>query len=263
MQLRDSKAQVKAFHDFGVTCSYDELLQFTKSVAFNPNDKMNFIGLNEGENNLIQARGDNFDQQIFSQNGKLQTHSMALLITYSDSDRNEKNKDELEVVPRLSKSEMMQQITYAIDIAWYTGPKKPLPPVNAMTAQVPSLAALAETTIIVNRARERDLEFLKDVQARCPEYNGYNTKKAREDGVSFQLKTNATYLPLIDMPPTEYDTILTSMLHVKRLTEASGQPFTVFTLDQQLYRYAVEIQWALPDAFPPTTFQVSSVLLET
>ena len=90
-----------------------------------------------------------------------------------------------------------------------------------MTAQVPSLAALAETTIIVNRARERDLEFLKDVQTGCPEYNGYNTKKARVDGVSFQLKTNATYLPLIVMPPTEYDTILTSMLHVKRLTHRS------------------------------------------
>lgn len=77
---------------------------------------------------------------------------------------------------------MKQQIHYAIYVARYTDPKKPLPPVNAMTVQVPSLAALAETTIIVNRAREGDLEFLKDVQAGCPEYNGYNTKKAREDG---------------------------------------------------------------------------------
>ena len=45
VQLRDSKAQVKVFHDFGVTFSYDELLRFTKSVTFNANDKMNFIGL--------------------------------------------------------------------------------------------------------------------------------------------------------------------------------------------------------------------------
>ena len=66
-------------------------------------------------------------------------------------------------------------------------------------------------------------------------------KKAREEGISLQVKTNAIYLPLIDMPPAEYDTILTSMLQVKRLSEAAGQPFTVFTLDQQLYRYAVEI----------------------
>ena len=46
------------------------------------------------------------------------------------------------------------------------------------------------------------------------------------------------------------------MLQVKRLSEAAGQPFTIFTLDQQLYKYAVEIQWALPDVFPPSAFFV-------
>ena len=251
VQLRHSKALVKAFHDFGVTCSYDELLRFTKSVALNVNNKIDLVGLNEGETNLIQAIGDNFDQQIFSQNGKLQTHSMALLIAHSDSHRNEKNK---ELVPRLSKSEMTKEIPYSIDVGQYTGQKKPLPPINALRVKVPTLATLVETTIIVNRAKEIDLKFLKDVQFGCLEYNGYNTKKAREDGVSLQPKTNATYLPLIDMPPAEYDTILTSMLQVKRLSEASGQPFTVFTLDQQHYRYAVEIQWSLPDVFPPSAF---------
>ncbi len=70
-------------------------------------------------------------------------------------------------------------------------------------------------------------------------------KKAREEGVSLQQKTKAIYLPLIDMPPAEYDTVLTSMLQVKRLSELAGQPFTVLTFDQQLYRYAVEIQWAI------------------
>jgi len=32
--LRDSKEQVKAFHDFGVAGSYNELLRFNKSSAF-------------------------------------------------------------------------------------------------------------------------------------------------------------------------------------------------------------------------------------
>ena len=77
--LRDSKQQVKAFHDFGVTCSYDELLRFKKSVAVNGNAKMDINGLEKGENSLIQGVGDNFDQQICSQNGKIQTHSMALM----------------------------------------------------------------------------------------------------------------------------------------------------------------------------------------
>ena len=252
--LRDSKEQVQSFYDFGVTCSYDEQLQFKKSVAFNANAKMDLNGLRKGENSLIQAVGDNFDQQIFSQNGKLQTHSMALLMTHTDDNRDKDIREEL--VPRLSKSEMTLQIPYVIEAGHYTGPKKPLPPEGAMTVKVPTLATLSETAVILNRANEKDLEFLKSVHAGSPEYNGYNTKKAREEGVSLQVKTNASYLPLIDMPPAEYDTILTSMLQVKRLSEAAGQPFTVFTLDQQLYRYAVEIQWALPDVFPPSAFLV-------
>ena len=56
------------------------------------------------------------------------------------------------------------------------------------------------------------------------------------------------------MPPAEYDTVLTSMLKIKTLTGATGQQFAILTLDQQLYRYAVEIQWAFPELFPPSSF---------
>lgn len=253
--LRDSKEQVKTFHDFGVTCSYDELLRFKKSVAFNANATMDTIGLKKSENGLIQGVGDNFDQQISSQNGKVQTHSMALLMTHSDDKRDENEK---ELTPRISKSEMTQQIPYVIEVGRYTGPKKPIPSEGAMTVKVQSLSTLAQMAIVLNRVKDRDFEFLKSVNAGhgCPEYNGFNTKKAREEGLSLQQKTRAIYLPLIDMPPAEYDTVLTSMLQVKRLSEAAGQPFTVLTFDQQLYRYAVEIQWARPDVFPQSTFLI-------
>ena len=82
--LRDSKDQVKAFFDFGVTCSYDELLRFKKSAAFTANDNMDLTELTKEVDSLIQGVGDNFDQEICSQNGKLQTHSMDLLMTQSD-----------------------------------------------------------------------------------------------------------------------------------------------------------------------------------
>ena len=78
--------------------------------------------------------------------------------------------------------------------------------------------------------------------------------QAREEGQSLKPKIRAIYLPMIDMPPAEYYTILTSTLHVKRMSESTGQQFMLFTLDQQLYRYAVEIQWDLPEVFPPSSF---------
>ncbi len=249
--LRDSKEQVKAFHDFQVTCSYDELLRFKKSIACSANSNMDLTGLNKEADGLIQGVGDNFDQQISSQNGMLQTHSMSLLMTQTND---EKKQDE--AVPRLKKSEMAQQIPYNIEICRYTGPKKPAPPESSLRAKVPTLIDLAQTAILVSRARERDFEFLRDVCKGGPEYSGYNTKKAREEGHSLKPKTKAIYLPLIDMPPAEYDIVLTSMLKVKRLSELAGQSFTLLTFDQQLYRYAVEIQWALPEVFPPSSFIV-------
>lgn len=175
VELKDSKEQVKTFYNFGVTCSYDELLRFKKSVAFNANAKLDIIGLKKGKNGLIQGVCDNFDQQICSQNGKIQTHSMALLMTHSDD-----KGDESEIfTPRLSKSEMTQQIPYVTEVGRYTGPKKPIPPESALTVKVPTLATLAETAVILNRVKERDLEFLKNVHADCPEHNGYNTKKSK------------------------------------------------------------------------------------
>ena len=41
------------------------------------------------------------------------------------------------------------------------------------------------------------------------------------------------------------------MFQVKRLTEKTGQTFTLFTVDQQLYRIAVKIQRSLLELFPP------------
>ena len=48
-----------------------------------------------------------------------------------------------------------------------------------MKVQVPTLAILAQTASLLNRARERDLEFFKNVYNGGPEHIGYNTKRAR------------------------------------------------------------------------------------
>ena len=61
--------------------------------------------------------------------------------------------------------------------------------------------------------------------AEVPEYNGYNTKIAREADQKFQSRTYVTYFPLINMNPAEPDTILTTMHMVNTATENSGQTF--------------------------------------
>ena len=82
-----------------------------------------------------------------------------------------------------------------------------------------------------------------------PEFNGYNSRLCREQGRYPKPKTKAVYLLLIDMPPAHPDTIMTAMSKAQQLMEKIGQNFTVFTADQQLYRVAIEVQWAHPDRF--------------
>ena len=97
--LRNLKELVKAFFDFGVGYSYHELLRFKKS-----NNNVDLTGLTKEVDSLIQGVGDNFDQEISSQNGKLQTHSMALLMTQSDDKQSQDNMEEL--YSRLALSDM-------------------------------------------------------------------------------------------------------------------------------------------------------------
>ena len=204
--------------------------------------------ISNAEDGLVQIVVDNFDADIASQNGKLSTHSLAVLLTQPDVDTYSKDLS----IPRLKKSEMTQEIDYQLDITRYNGPKKPNIPLQFVKMHVPPLKVLARMVVSQQRANESNLAFLTDTikSDDCPEFNGYNTGLCREQGKYPQPKTKAVYLPLIDMPPAHPDTIMTAMSKAQKLTAETGQDFTIFTADQQLYRVAVEIQWAHPDLFP-------------
>jgi len=70
---------------------------------------------------------------------------------------------------------------------------------------------------------------------------------------------NADYLPLIDMTPSDPDTIMTAMSKAKSLTEKYRQDFTVFTGDLQLYRVAVNIVWAYPEQFDDVVLRLGGM----
>lgn len=57
------------------------------------------------------------------------------------------------------------------------------------------------------------------------------------------LKNKVMYQPLIDLPPSDPETISLSMKHAQKLTAATGQKFVVYTVDQNLYRVVVHLQW--------------------
>ena len=84
---------------------------------------------------------------------------------------------------------------------------------------------------------------------------------ARNQAHSAMPATTAIYTPLIDMTPSDPDTIMSAMLESQRLTNKCGQTITVFTNDQQLYRVAVNITWVYPQLFTKLCAQTRRIAL--
>ena len=131
--LRDSKAIVNNMYDYRVTCSYDELLHFKKSaavaVAVDPNQQ----GISDARQGLIQVVADNFDCDISSPNGKLSTHSLAMIITQPGCRDDKYSNDDIK---HLRKDELPQPIDDWHDesVVQYYGKKKQIMPTVPITA---------------------------------------------------------------------------------------------------------------------------------
>ena len=110
---------------------------------------------------------------------------------------------------------------------------------------VPRLAFRASVQVSFTRAVTQDTAFFKDVteNANCPEYGGYNMRRARESGQELTKKTKLIYTPFLDMPPAEGNTMKPAMVQAQHITSLTGQKYTIFTCDQQLYQVVVNIVW--------------------
>lgn len=252
IQVRE-KHKIETFHDFGVTCSYDELNRFKSSAAVTAggNCKSNLRAITDSGGGLIQAVADNFDANISSQNGLKSTHALALLLTQQQSSVSD-TKSDMAIIKRIKKEDMKDPAVSDIEIKHYHGPKKPRMPEGKGKRTVLPLKVLAEQAVLVRRSHDLDFDFFKSITCvpKTPEFGGFNTQLAREQNQSIKPATTAMYTPLIDMVPSDPDTMMTAMCEAQRLTNECGQTYTVFTADQQLYRVMLNVIWVQPDLFP-------------
>ena len=124
-------------------------------------------------------------------------------------------------------------------------------PLSESAKQPLPLHVLAKQKLSFDRATDLDFLFMKKIclEENVPEYGGFNTAFVRNLGYDVKPKTKAVYLPLVDMPPAEPTTMLTAMHEAQRVTQMTGQEFTIFTNDQQLYRVVVGITWVYKEHF--------------
>jgi len=65
--------------------------------------------------------------------------------------------------------------------------------------------------------------------------------------------------PLIDMKPSDPDTMMTAKIRAQQLMLNIGQNFLVLTCDQQLYPEALEITWTYPERFPDVVLRLGGM----
>ena len=237
---------IETLYDFGVTCSYDEYLRFIASAASSAATDKGLRGISDHSSGLIQVIADNFDTDISSQNRLQSTHSLAVLTTQKNKSTPD-DSDPVQTIRRLREEEMKTEVEADVPIVHFQGPKKPaMPQMNAKRV-VPPLRVLAQQRILVQRANQLDFKFLECVinDPKVPEC--FNTKMSREENHSLKPGTSVAYTPLIDMVPSDPTTIMTAMFEARQITKQTGQPITVCTAYQQLYRVAVNVVWMYPE----------------
>ena len=72
---------------------------------------------------------------------------------------------------------------------------------------------------------------------------------SREGGRSLLKPTISMHTPLIHLKQSDPTTMITAMVEGQRLTEETGQKYTVFTGNQQLYKVLCDIKWVYPERF--------------
>ena len=181
------KLLIEQFSEFGVTCTYDKVKRFKKSVAHAASNDRQLQGLMDGKFGLVQTVADNFDANIASPNGLKSIHSLALLVTQVQESVNDAKVSQS--VRRLRKEEN-GDLAQAVDIQYYKGPQKPsMPDTFARHSVLPDQVRDAQV-ISMNRAQEVDYSFLCRMigDSSTPECNGFNTEMVRFQGQLLNLQ---------------------------------------------------------------------------
>ena len=137
-------------------------------------------------------------------------------------------------IRQIRKAEMSTE--YVISVERFYGLNKTVVPKENMKQSPLSLKLLA-MQVLSRRSFDRDFQFLNQITSSnvCSEWNGYNTFLNRTEGHAIRPRTTSVYAPLIDMKPTDPDTMLTTMIQAEKLATGAGQSVVLLTCDQQLY----------------------------
>lgn len=240
-----SKDLINILHNFGFTTSYKEVLHFKKCAAiFASQNDTTVMGLRNHKDVPISFWCDNLDLNTFTPNGTRMTHVMVTEFVQQQSSIPEQEYQF--VIPNLTKS-AVQQVKLSelqpIPFKTFQGLKKNCPPPPVFNRGNSDYNLVQRSHTSITSALQKDLLWLKSLifENAC-EWSGFMNNMAGENINS--SVTRYMFGPIIDLPPSSFDTVLTTLVYGEKVMQEHGMPFMHLSVDLQLYKIAMQIKWS-------------------
>lgn len=223
----------------GLTCSYNEVRQVTTSLAKQEIDDKEEIyvpkclaPVSTEKQNYIRASIDNFDLNEETIDGKETTHVMAMVVF--------QEKQCVESIREPIKGGKLALSREEIDITSQRIKKYNKPKTRPVPAELKLPTISRENS---NLYKKINL-FWRLLKLNQNEYSllGWSDFQNIMSKNNIPLST-ITYLPFLNAPPTEFDTIFTAMVRLVELAEKLNQDHIIITADLSIYSKAREILW--------------------
>lgn len=237
-----SKTLLDLLSSMGISCNYNDVRQLTTALA-----KQNILNndiyipagikqVDESKKNYIQASIDNFDLNEETIDGKNTTHCMAMVIFQQKSET-------LNVSGHLPKESCYSLNVEDLDFTFQ----------NILEFRKPGNRPEPSRLVPISLSRDSD-DFARksNLAWRLLRYQAKNQPFMNWTYFNNTLSENEMpvsdifYMPFLNNPPTDYDTIFTSMVRLVQVAKVLKQNHIIITADLAIYSKAREILWSNP-----------------
>lgn len=240
-QATRSKELVQIFHNAGHVISYDNILQVDSALAKKTLDSMDPVTGAVTPPNFIPGRFvhftcDNIDINDTSFDGKNSFHAtqVAAWQRGPEADMGLQNINP-STSTTLQVPAVMEELTPALILEGKAEPK------STDNTEMEWFSDGAENQAAV-QAQATDMTFFMHRQADMGIKSGwtnFNQKISEND----QEITSVGYMPIVQAPAHELDTLNTVVQRCKHVATALGQNYIVLTVDEALFGKLLELKW--------------------
>ncbi|PIK40695.1 hypothetical protein BSL78_22450 [Apostichopus japonicus] len=249
-QATRSKVLVDLFHKAGHTLSYKQVLQLDTALAESTLKSMDpqtgaVMPPNIMQDRFMHFTADNIDILDETLDGKNTFHATQMAVWQ----RGPSNDVRLNDITRSSTSSQTLKVPDAMDTLIPVS--KPVQKTETVLPECCEQDIVLEQSECATRcAREAfatDLTFniLRQRGTVTSSWTVFNEKISSQS----QPMTSVGYMPIIQAPAHEYDTLNTVVRRCFQVSAHAGQEFTVLTVDQALYCKLMELKWAHPEEY--------------